>query len=130
MLGSVAYMAPEQLDGDQAGPAADVYALAAVCFEALAGRRARSGRTPMEIASAIATEPPPDLRDHLQEAPAAAAEVLRRGLARDPRERPASAGELGSELRRALERPAEPTVATRRMRPPPAAVPPRDRRHA
>ena len=120
VLGSVAYMAPEQLDGAEAGPAADVYALAAVCFEALAGRRARSGRTPMEIAGAIATQPPPDLRDHLQEAPAAAADVLRRGLARDPRERPASAGELGSELRRALERPAEPTVATRPIRTPPA----------
>ena len=123
VLGSVAYMAPEQLDGAQAGPAADVYALAAVCFEALAGRRARSGRTPMEIAGAIATQPPPDLRDHLQEAPAAAADVLRRGLERDPRERPASAGELGSELRRALERPAEPTVATRPIRTPPAAPP-------
>ncbi len=124
VLGSVAYMAPEQLDGAQAGPAADVYALAAVCFEALAGRRARSGRTPMEIAGAIATQPPPDLRDHLQEAPAAAADVLRRGLDRDPRERPASAGELGSELRRALERPAEPTVATRPIRTPaPAPAP-------
>ena len=44
--------------------------------------------------------------------------ILRRGLARDPRERPASAGELGSELRRALERPAEPTVATRPIRTP------------
>jgi tetratricopeptide (TPR) repeat protein len=122
VLGTAAYMAPEQLDGAEAGPAADVYALAAVCFEALAGRKARSGRTPMELASAIATQPPPDLRDHLQEAPAEAAEVLRRGLARDPEERPASAGELGSRLERALERPPEPTAATRRLRPPAAPV--------
>ena len=128
VLGTAAYMAPEQLDGAEAGPAADVYALAAVCFEALAGRKARSGRTPMELASAIATQPPPDLRDHLQEAPAEAARVLRRGLARDPEERPGSAGELGSELRRALERPAEPTVATRRMRPPAAPAAPPHRR--
>ena len=106
VLGTVAYMAPEQLDGAQAGRRRTSTRWPPCCFEALAGRRARSGRTPMEIASAIATQPPPDLRDHLQEAPAAAAEVLRRGLARDPWERPAAAGELGSELRRALERPA------------------------
>jgi len=128
VLGTAAYMAPEQLDGAQAGPPADIYALAAVCFEALAGRRARTGQTPMELAGAIATQPPPDLRDHLQEAPAAAADVLRRGLARDPLERPASAGELGSELRRALERPAEPTVATRPIRRPVAVPPRRSRR--
>ena len=125
LMGTAVYMAPEQLDGGKAGPAADVYALAAVCFEALTGRMARSGRTPMEIASAIATEPPPDLRDHLREAPARAADILRRGLARAPEERPASAGELGSELRRALERPAEPApLGTRPIRPRPAAPPP------
>ena len=128
VLGTAAYMAPEQLDGAEAGAPADIYALAAVCFEALAGRRARTGQTPMELAGAIATQPPPDLRDHVQEAPAAAADVLRRGLARDPLERPASAGELGSELRRALERPAEPTVATRPIRRPAAVPPPRTRR--
>jgi len=126
LMGTAVYMAPEQLDGGKAGPAADVYALAAVCFEALTGRMARSGRTPMEIASAIATEPPPDLRDHLREAPARAADILQRGLARAPEERPASAGELGSELRSALERPAEPApLGTRPIRPRPAAPPPR-----
>jgi serine/threonine-protein kinase len=122
VLGTAAYMAPEQLDGVEAGPASDVYALAAVCFEALTGEKARSGRTPMEIASAIATEPPPDLRDHLRAAPARAADILQRGLAREPGERPPSAGELGSELRRALERPAEPTLATRPIRPRAAAA--------
>ena len=39
VLGTAVYMAPEQLDGGKAGPAADVYALAAVCFEALTGRQ-------------------------------------------------------------------------------------------
>src|SRR6185437_9186088 len=43
VLGSAAYMAPEQLEGGQIGPAVDVYALATVCFEALAGRKAREG---------------------------------------------------------------------------------------
>ena len=127
VLGTASYMAPEQLDGAEPGPAADVYALAAVCFEALAGGKARSGRTPLEIAHSIATEPPPDLRDRLPGAPPAAAEILRRGLERDPNARPRSAGELGTGLRDALERPAprpEPTRPTRRI----AASPPPPRR--
>ena len=56
VLGTAGYMAPEQLDGRGAGPAADVYALAAISFEALSGKRPREGRTPVEIAHQIATE--------------------------------------------------------------------------
>jgi eukaryotic-like serine/threonine-protein kinase len=115
VLGTAAYMAPEQLDGAEAGPEADVYALAAVCFEALSGRKARSGRTPLEIAHSIATGAPPDIRDQVPEASAEVAELLRRGLARDPTERPRSAGELGSGLRDALERPVARTLPTRRV---------------
>ena len=122
VLGTASYMAPEQLDGAEAGPAADVYALAAVCFEALAGRKARTGRTPLEIAHSVATEPPPDIRDQLPGASSEVAGLLKRGLARDPAERPGSAGELGTGLRDALERPAEPTVRTRRIAAPPPAA--------
>jgi eukaryotic-like serine/threonine-protein kinase len=103
VLGSAAYMAPEQLEGADVGPAADVYALAAVCFEALAGRKAREGRTPVEIAHSVATTPPPDVRDHTPSVPAAAAAALARGMAREPTERQRSAGELAFELGNALE---------------------------
>src|SRR5215211_5180637 len=103
VLGTAAYMAPEQLEGDEAGPPADVYAMAVVCFEALAGERPRSGRTPLEIAQRIDVDPPPDLREHWPKAPPAAAELLMRGMARGPAERPSSAGELGRELARGLE---------------------------
>ena len=123
VLGTAAYMAPEQLDGAEAGPAGGRVRAAAVCFEALAGRRARTGRTPMEIAGAIATQPPPDLRDHLQEAPAAAPTS---SGAVSPG--PAGAAGVGRRARLGapapLERPAEPTVATRPIRsaPGPAAA--------
>ena len=106
VLGTASYMAPEQLEGGEAGPATDIYALSVVAYEALTGQRARSGRTPIEIAHRIATEPPPDLRERLPGAPAAAAHLLEQGMARDPAERPGSAGELSSRLARALEEPA------------------------
>jgi eukaryotic-like serine/threonine-protein kinase len=115
VLGTASYMAPEQLEGEQVGPRADIYALAAVCFEALTGERARQGRTPMEIARRIATEPVIDVRERWPDAPAPVAELLRRGMAADPRERPATAGELGDGLRRALAQRPAPTAVTRRL---------------
>jgi serine/threonine-protein kinase len=113
VLGSAAYMAPEQLEGRDVGPAADVYALATVCFESLAGRRARPGRTPMEIAHQIATAGPPDVREHAPDLPAAAAAALARGMAREPADRQRSAGAFAAELARALEQREPPTAATR-----------------
>ena len=131
VLGTAAYMAPEQLEGRDPGPAVDVYALAAVCFEALSGRRPREGATPVQIAHSIASDPPPDLGEHWPAAPPAATELLRRGMARDPAERPASAGDLGRGLKHALaeltpRRPA-PVIPAR---PGPPAPPAGDGRQA
>jgi hypothetical protein len=113
VLGTAAYMAPEQLDGRRAGPPVDVYALAAISFEALSGKRPREGRTPMEIAHKIATDGAPDLRDAWPSAPKAAARVLQRGMARDPEDRPSSAGEFARELCETLEEAPEKTRKTR-----------------
>jgi serine/threonine-protein kinase len=112
VLGTAAYMAPEQLEGSEAEPRSDVYALATVAFEAFGGRKARPGATPLEVAHQIAAGPPPDLREAWPEAPAAVANVLARGMARRPQDRPATPGELAGELERALETPMEePTVS-------------------
>jgi eukaryotic-like serine/threonine-protein kinase len=125
VLGTAAYMAPEQLEGKKVGPATDVYSLAAIAFEALSGRKPREGRSPMEIAHKIATDGPPDLRDAWSRAPAKAARMLQRGMAREPARRPASAGELADELADALRNPPAETAPSRRFvsRPPPAPVP-------
>jgi serine/threonine protein kinase len=117
VLGTAAYMAPEQLDGREIGPPADIYALAAIAFEALSGRRPREGRTPMEIAHRMANDGPPDLSEAWPRAPKAAVEVLKRGMALDPEDRPASAGELARELAEALDQAqVPPTRPTRRLR--------------
>ena len=132
VLGTASYMAPEQLDGRPAGPAADVYSLATVAFEALTGHKARAGSSPMEIAHRVISDPPPDLRESWPDAPAKAAETLMRAMARRPEDRPGSAGELVAELRRALasrsrpvRRPAAAPRADGQPRAPVPAVSPR-----
>jgi serine/threonine-protein kinase len=113
VLGTPSYMAAEQLEGRPIGPAVDVYALATVAFECLCGCKARTGRTPIEIARKVASEPPPDLRDSWAEVPPQVAAALRKGMSRDPDERPKSAGALFRELREGLS--AAATESTRAM---------------
>src|SRR3954452_7907800 len=98
VLGTAAYMAPERLDGGAGDPSGDIYALAAVAFEMLSGRKAIEGSNPLEIARRVATAPPPDLRDFVGGAPEGAAEALKRGLAKRAEERQGSAGQLVREL--------------------------------
>jgi eukaryotic-like serine/threonine-protein kinase len=102
VFGSLSYMAPEQLDATPSTPAIDVYALSAVAYEVLSGEKARRETNPVTLAHAIATQSPPDLRNAWHQAPASAADLLIKGMARDPRERPSSAGELVRRLRAAL----------------------------
>ncbi|MEA2484159.1 MAG: eukaryotic-like serine/threonine-protein kinase [Thermoleophilaceae bacterium] len=98
VLGTPSYMAPEQLEGGKITKAVDIYALGAVAFELLSGRKARQGRTPVEIAHQIASKPSPDIREAWSDAPPAAAEAVQRAMARDPRQRPRSAGQLARSL--------------------------------
>ena len=103
VVGTLAYIAPERFESDRpATPAADVYALAAVIFEALSGHAAQRGTTPFEVLDLAANAPPPDIRDVWADAPAEAADVLRRGLDPDPTSRPATASELVDKLEEAL----------------------------
>ncbi|GAC1325839.1 MAG: hypothetical protein NVSMB25_24740 [Thermoleophilaceae bacterium] len=123
VLGTAAYMAPERLDGHAGGPEVDVYALAAVAFEALSGRKAVTGKTALEVARRVISQPPPDLAAIVPGTPPGAAAALRRGLSKEPAERQHSAGELVRQLERSFTphtRHAPPAAA-----PVPAPAPPR-----
>lgn len=127
-LGTAAYMAPEQFEGRRATAAADVYALAAVAFEMLSGRKARTGNTPMEVVHRIATEGAPYLRDAWPDAPAETVEILCAAMSSDPDERPQSAGELVRRLERSLElglSAAPPASREAELAPPTAEAPSR-----
>ena len=81
VMGTAPYMPPEQLERGAGSPAGDVYALGAVAFEALSGKKARRGRTPMEVALEARNGGPPDLATAWAGATPAAAEVLKRAMA-------------------------------------------------
>ena len=135
VLGTAAYISPEQALGLPATAASDRYALAVVAYELLTGSRPFAGGPPTAQALQHARDTPPRASQADPELPAAVDGVLSRGLAKDPERRPATASELVADLEDALNgggakidptRPipvVEPTKPTRRMPdPPPVAV--------
>ena len=125
VMGTAAYMAPEQLDGSEAGPQTDVYALAAVAYEMLTGRPAYRGSTPVEIAHQVVSGPPPELAEAWAEAPRGACDAVRRGLAFDPGDRPRSACAFVDDLENGLKPAIDPVPAPAPRADPPTAAMPR-----
>jgi serine/threonine-protein kinase len=113
VLGTAAYISPEQAQGLPATAASDRYALAVVAFELLTGSRPFHGGPPTAQALAHAQSEPPRPSHAAPELPRALDPVLARGLAKDPAERPATATELVAGIEHALgARPqADPTRA-------------------
>jgi serine/threonine protein kinase/WD40 repeat protein len=110
VVGTPHYMAPEQAAGARRiGPPADVYALGAILFECLTGRRPFEGDEPMSVLLKVVNEPAPDVRAVRPDVPRDLAAVVARCLAKEPRRRYPSAADLADDLRRFLEN--RPTVA-------------------
>ncbi|WP_320670796.1 protein kinase domain-containing protein [Patulibacter defluvii] len=100
-LGTLDFAAPEQLEGG-GGPAVDVYALAGVLFTVLSGRKPFVRDNDLAVLWAHQHAPPPDLRELRPELPAALAQAVIAGMAKDPAARPASATALVAAARAAL----------------------------
>lgn len=98
ILGTVGYMAPEQVRGERIDARADLFALGCVLYECLAGRRAFARDTAVETMSAILKEEPPSLGERGVEVPPALARVVERCLAKSPKERFQSARDLAFAL--------------------------------
>ncbi|HSN24727.1 MAG TPA: serine/threonine-protein kinase, partial [Kofleriaceae bacterium] len=97
LVGTPAYMAPEQVEGRELTPAADVYAFGAILFEMLTGRRAWRGDDGFAVALARLREAPPDPRD-VRAVPDTLAELCLRCMAREARARPADGAALVAAL--------------------------------
>jgi serine/threonine protein kinase len=117
VLGTAAYLAPEQAAGEDVGPAADIYSLGAVLYELLSGRPPFEFGSLAELASRQREGAVTPLRDLEPAVPEQLEEVVMRSLARKPDFRPASAGELANELTAAFA--AAPTESLPTMVVPP-----------
>jgi serine/threonine-protein kinase len=125
VLGTAAYISPEQARGEQATAASDRYALAAVAFELLTGRRPFDADHPTAQARAHVEAEVPAASAAGTGLPPAVDRVLRNGLAKSPGARPATAGELLDDLEDALEhRTAAPPEAPTTVVAPAATAPP------
>jgi serine/threonine protein kinase len=100
LVGTPSYMSPEQLLGHAITPASDLFAAGAIIFEMLSRRRAFAGRSAVEAFHAIQYGQPPTLSG--SPAIAAVDRVIRRALAKEPKQRYPSADAMAQELRATL----------------------------
>jgi serine/threonine-protein kinase len=121
MVGTFAYIAPEQVKGMKASARSDQYALAAVLFECFAGEMPHNHESDAALLYAKVHEEPPRLSQRTADLPRGVDEVLARGMAREPDDRYPNASALLAALADALEG-AETSPAARRPAP---AEPPR-----
>ena len=100
-LGSLDYMSPEQIRGEDVSPATDIYALGCVVFECLTGTPPFGGRPSMRVLFAHLQEDPPDLTEQRQDVNPATARAITRAMEKEPEDRPSSAGEYVTGIARA-----------------------------
>jgi serine/threonine protein kinase/WD40 repeat protein len=121
VIGTVGYMAPEQVLGEEADGRTDIFGLGAVLYEMLTGRRAFLRPTPAETMHAVVAEEPEDLHSLVPGLPAAAGIAVRRCLEKKPEERFQSARDLAFHLHQLAQATTEthttpsPLPATRRL---------------
>ena len=118
LLGTLAYVAPEQVEGRAVDGRADQYALACAAFELLSGTTPFKRDGGLAVVWAKLSEDPPPLSPRRADLPAAIDDVMHQGMARVPADRFATCGEFAMALRKVLGLDSGPKPA------PPAPPPP------
>ena len=98
VLGTIGYMAPEQVRGLQADHRSDIFAFGTILYEMLSGQRAFRGETPMDAMTAILKEDPPDLPTADRHVPPALPRIVGRCLEKNPTARFQTATDLAFAL--------------------------------
>jgi eukaryotic-like serine/threonine-protein kinase len=111
IVGTIQYMAPEQLEGKEADARSDIFAFGAVLYEMVAGKRPFSGKSQISVASSILESDPAPISALKPKTPAAFEHVVTTCLQKNPEERYQAAQDIKLELQWiAADRPA-PAVA-------------------
>jgi serine/threonine protein kinase len=104
VLGTVGYMAPEQIRGQPAGPHSDIFAVGAIFYELLTGRRAFEARKAADMSEAVLTREPIPLRWACPAASSEVVAIVERCLAKLPEARYQSGAELAAAMSPGLAR--------------------------
>ena len=103
VLGTAAYMSPEQAAGGRIGPRSDLYSLGVVMYEMLTGELPFEGEDPVAVAMKHANASPRPPKEITPGIPEALNDLVVRLLAKDPGDRPASADTLEDEIQRSTQ---------------------------
>jgi serine/threonine protein kinase len=98
VMGTPDYMAPEQARGDRVDSRADIYAVGAMLYRALTGRKPFEGRDPMATLTAVLTEEPPRPSEIAAGVPLSLEHVIQKAMAKNPAERYQTMAELDAAL--------------------------------
>ena len=111
ILGTLQYMAPEQLEGKEADARTDIFAFGAVVYEMVTGKRAFEGKSQASLIGAIMNSEPQSMAELQEMTPRALDHVVRKCLAKDADRRWQTAQDLGDELKWTAESEARPRDA-------------------
>ncbi|HET8676768.1 MAG TPA: protein kinase [Blastocatellia bacterium] len=100
ILGTVAYMSPEQAQGHSLDHRTDIFSLGVVLYEMLSGARPFTDKSPIDTLHAIINREPPPIVELNSRVPAEAVDVLGKALAKNAAERYQHAGDFEIDLRR------------------------------
>jgi serine/threonine-protein kinase len=103
VIGTAAYLAPEQARGEPAGPASDLYALGVVAYQLVAGRLPYQGASLTDLARQQEEGPPTDVSQLVPDCPPALGAAIMRALVADPEHRYAAAPDMERALRDGLK---------------------------
>jgi len=103
-VGTIGYIAPEQLNGQAADARSDIFSFGCIVYEAIAQRRAFRGETPVETLHQIAAVEPPSLRNFNPRTPPELQRIVTRCLAKRPEDRYQTMNDVGEDLRRLRDR--------------------------
>lgn len=99
IVGTAAYVSPEQLRGERATERSDIFALGVVLYEMATGENPFQRNKSIEMFSAILRDEPPAITERVRDAPEELSRTLHRALAKKPEDRHPTARELAADLR-------------------------------